>query len=160
MPRTKKIKIGIYVLVSKRCRLPVCDKKCEQGDLHQLECDVFSAVISYHETYVANKGDKNEGNKSQEDGGIKPEEIEQLIKTFQISKLDSPSPAYACITPLRMLLKYRKEMTKETMKIRDGEKTKDEVDVSDNSKKYPQFWRYLSIYLTSLRSGLTMFSNL
>ena len=122
-------------MVTKRCRLPVCDEKCEQGDLHQLECDVFSAVIYYHNTNVANKGDKNEENGFEEDSGIKPEEIEQLIKTFQISKLDTPSPAYACITPLRMLLRYRKEMIKETMKIRNGEKTKDEVDVSDNGKK-------------------------
>ena len=110
--------------------MPVCDDICEQGDLHRLECDVFSAVIYYYNTNVANKRGKNEETKSENDGCIKPEEIEQLIKTFQISKLDTPSPVYACITPLRMLLKYRKEMMQETMKMRNGEKTKDEVDVS------------------------------
>ena len=123
-------------LYYERCRLPVCDEKCENGDLHHLECEVFSAVIYYYNTNVANKrGGKNEESTTENDGCIKPEEIEQLIKTFQISKLDAPSPVYACITPLRMLLKYRKEMMQETMKIKNGESTKEEVDVSFNLMK-------------------------
>ena len=129
--------------------MPVCDEKCENGDLHHLECEVFSAVIYYYNTNVANKrGGKNEENTSENDGCIKPEEIEQLIKTFQISKLDAPSPVYACITPLRMLLKYRKEMMQETMKIKNGESTKEEVDVSFNlMKSLPSTKRkYLSPY--------------
>ena len=64
------------------------------------------------------------------DDTSKTNEAEELLKTFQITKYDSPSPIYSCITPFRMLLKCREDMTRETMKLQSGKNTKDEIDVS------------------------------
>lgn len=111
-----------------RCHLPVCNEICEAGELHKLECGVFTAVVNYNNT--CDTRDKNvEGSSVIDDTG-KINEAEELLKTFQISKYDSPSPVYTCITPLRMLLRCRQDMTRETMKLQSGENTKDEIDVS------------------------------
>ena len=58
--------------------------------------------------------------------------MEQLVNTFTVSKFDSNCPVYACITPLRLLLKCRQEMAHETLKLQKGSISKDEVDVSDH----------------------------
>ena len=64
---------------------------------------------------------------------IDTKDAEELVKTFQISKYDSPSPIYSCITPLRMLLRYQEDMTRETTKLKGGENTKDQMDVSKST---------------------------
>ena len=61
--------------------------------------------------------------------------MEQLVNTFTVSKFDSNCPVYACITPLRLLLKCRQEMAHETLKLQKGSISKDEVDVSDHILK-------------------------
>ena len=114
--------------------MPVCNAICEEGNIHKLECDVFSAVIDYYNEEVSRKRieDKNKDESCDgEDNKLK--DVEQLIKTFNISKLDSPCPTYTCITPLRILLKFRKDMTQQTMKLQNGEYTKDDVDVSNET---------------------------
>ena len=62
--------------------------------------------------------------------------MEQLVNTFTVSKFDSNCPVYACITPLRLLLKCRQEMAHETLKLQKGSISKDEVDVSGNILKF------------------------
>ena len=116
--------------------MPVCNKICEQGDIHKLECGVYSAVIDYYNDKVATKKNNEDRNKDEEyNDQIK--DVENLLKTFDISKFDSPCPTYTSITPLRILLRYRQDMTQQTIKLQNGENTKDEVDVS-NDRKFVQ----------------------
>ena len=117
-----------FLLTFTRCHLPVCNEDCEVGELHKLECAVFSAVVNYSKT-SSTKDTSTEGSGVLDDSS-KINEAEELLKTFQITKYDSPSPIYSCITPFRMLLKCRQDMTRETMKLQSGKNTKDEIDVS------------------------------
>ena len=96
-------------------------------------------MIDYYNDKVAQKNNADP-NKDEEynDHDNKIKEIEQLLKTFDISKCDSPCPAYTSITPLRILLRYRQDMTQQTMKLQNGENTKDEVDVSNDKKVRPE----------------------
>ena len=126
--------LKIFFSIYKRCQLPVCDEMCEKGDLHKLECDVFYAVLNYHNTNVT-KIEKEEEPGRENDVYVNKDEVEHLLKTFNVSKFESPCPIYASITPLRMLLKCRQDMTKETLKLQTGENTKDEIDVSKCSNK-------------------------
>ena len=121
-----------YITCLCRCKLPVCNKKCEQGDLHKLECNVFSAVVDYHNNLNAQSHHACE---NQNEARISKEEMEQLVNTFIVSKFDSNCPVYACITPLRLLLKCRQDMAQETLKLQKGSISKDEVDVSDHILK-------------------------
>ena len=114
-----------------RCRLPVCNEVCETGKFHKLECAVFSAVVNY-DSICDKKGTDVDGT-SVLDDTIDTKDAEELVKTFQISKYDSPSPIYSCITPLRMLLKYQEDMTRETANLQGVEDTKDQMDVSKYS---------------------------
>ena len=120
----------MFLLRGKRCQLPVCDEICEKGDLHKWECDVFYAVVNYHNAN-ATKIETEEEPEKENDGYINRDEVHKLIKTFHISQFESPCPVYACITPLRMLLKCRQDMTKETLKLQTSENTTDERDVSN-----------------------------
>ena len=134
--KNKGIKINnvtlfLFVIFhSKSCRLPVCNETCEKGDIHQLECDVFSSVIDYHDAHVTMNEKDEEETKDKKDDDIENEELKQLLGTFVVTKFDSPSPVYACITPLRMLLKCRQEMAEETLRLQSHINTKDDVDVS------------------------------
>ena len=115
--------------------MPLCNKICEQGDIHKLECNVYSTVIDYYNDKVAQKNNLDP-NKVEEynDHDNKIKDVEQLLKTFNISKFDSPCPTYTSITPLRILLRFRQDMTQQTIKLQNGENTKDEVDVSNDRK--------------------------
>jgi hypothetical protein len=92
-------------------------------------------VIDYYNDKVAQKNNEDP-NKEEEynDNENKIKDVEQLLKTFEISKFDSHCPTYTSITPLRILLRFRQDMTQQTMKIQNGEKTKEEVDVSNGRK--------------------------
>ena len=85
-------------------------------------------MANYVNTYDK-KGTVVEGSSGLDDT-IDINDAEELLKTFQISKYDSPSPIYSCITPLRMLLRYQEDMTRETKKLQGGENTKGQVNVS------------------------------
>ena len=93
---------------------------------------MFSGLLNSHKTYDTCPEKQIEPTNEKNDGGhhINRDEVDQLIKTFHISKFESPCPIYACITPLRMLLKCRQDMAKETLNLQDGKNTKDDVDVS------------------------------
>ena len=70
----------------------MCNEICEVGELHKLECEVFSAVANYSKS-CATKDTSVEGS-SVLDNTSKTNEAEELLKTFQITKYDSPSPIY------------------------------------------------------------------
>ena len=110
------------------CHLPVCNEICEIGELHKLECAVFSAVVNYNRN--DDTKDTDIEGLSIVDDSSQNKEAEELRKSLQITKYDSPSPIYSCITPLRMLLKCQEDMTRETMELQNGGNRKDETDVS------------------------------
>ena len=149
-----------YITCIYRCKLPVCNKKCEEGDLHKLECNVFSAVVDYHNNLNAQSHQGHTACENNNEARISKEEMEQLVNTFTVSKFDSNCPVYACITPLRLLLKCRQEMAHETLKLQKGSISKDEVDVSGHILKcvhmHILILRIIVYYLTIILLNLIL----
>merc|ERR1712038_2133185 len=74
-----------------KCGLPVCNEACESGEIHRIECGLFTAAF------------QNQPPKPDEE---KDERI--LLKPPEIlGNADNPVPFYACIGPLRLLLNTR-----------------------------------------------------
>ena len=84
-------KVHLNLNVSLRCGLPVCNEACESGEIHRIECGLFTAAF------------QNQPPKPDEE---KDERI--LLKPPEIlGNADNPVPFYACIGPLRLLLNTR-----------------------------------------------------
>ena len=78
--------------MSLRCGLPVCNEACESGEIHRIECGLFTAAFQ-------KQPPKSDEDKKDEIILLKPPEI--------LGNADNPVPFYACIGPLRLLLNTR-----------------------------------------------------
>ena len=75
-----------------RCGLPVCNEACESGEIHGIECGLFTAAFQ-------KQPPKPDEEKDERRILLKPPEI--------LGNADNPVPFYACIGPLRLLLNTR-----------------------------------------------------
>ena len=83
--------IKVHLNVPLRCGLPVCNEACESGEIHGIECGLFTAAFQ--------KQPPKPDEEKDERILLKPPEI--------LGNADNPVPFYACIGPLRLLLNTR-----------------------------------------------------
>lgn len=109
-----------------KCGLPVCNKVCEDGHLHQYECQYFAKAFRRK--------------KCEEEDADKP-----VLPDIGDSR--APCPLYTCITPLRLLLRSHAASTPEEKEI--VRQVDQLVDHEEERKKDKKTWTLNHVLVVS-----------
>lgn len=111
------------------CGLPACNETCQNGKYHQLECQVFADAFTEHFKAIE----------------AEDEDKKNVILSPEISSYDSPVPLLSLITPLRLLLRYRRDMINQIEADKDNKESSwfrvmQLMDHEEDRKKDQKSW--------------------